>query len=175
MPQIRLKPQSPDYDAPAKMSQRGAPRYCDMPGCTRPGEHRAPKNRALTDYHWFCLDHVQEYNTAWDFFAGMADRDIERHILASFYGDRPTWRSDDYRGLEVTVKERVRAFGILWMRRRRQIPLPGPKPPRTKPWPRWAWPTQSRSRLLKSATVNWSNNTTPIITSAPPTPRAKIG
>ena len=37
-------------------------RRCDHPGCNKPGEYRAPKNRRLKEYYWFCLEHVQEYN-----------------------------------------------------------------------------------------------------------------
>ena len=39
-------------------------RRCDHPGCNKPGEYRAPKNRKLKEYYWFCLEHVQEYDFA---------------------------------------------------------------------------------------------------------------
>lgn len=63
-----------------------------MPGCPGHGEHRAPKDRSLSDHYWFCIDHVREYNTAWDFFSGMSPGEVENHILKSLYGDRPTWK-----------------------------------------------------------------------------------
>ncbi|MCB1591984.1 MAG: J domain-containing protein [Alphaproteobacteria bacterium] len=69
-----------------------------MPGCTLHAEHKAPKDRALKDYYWFCFDHVKEYNRAWDFFSGMNSGEIEDHIHNSFYGDRPTWRYDMNKG-----------------------------------------------------------------------------
>jgi hypothetical protein len=81
-----------------------------MPGCQKPGEHRAPRDRSLSSHYWFCLDHVQDYNAAWNFFAGMADRDIENHIVPSFYGDRPTWRADAYRGLEAELWRKIEAM-----------------------------------------------------------------
>ncbi len=65
-----------------------------MPGCAGHGEHRAPKDRSLSDHYWFCFDHVAEYNRAWDFFSGMAPSEVEDQILRSLYGDRPTWRYD---------------------------------------------------------------------------------
>ncbi|MBI2234794.1 MAG: DnaJ domain-containing protein [Micavibrio aeruginosavorus] len=65
-----------------------------MPGCNAAAEHRAPKDRGLKEYYRFCLAHVQEYNKAWNFFAGMAQHDIEHHIRASFLWDRPTRRFD---------------------------------------------------------------------------------
>ena len=70
MPRIVLKPNSAEFHDPAKGSKR-ATRACGMPGCAAAGEYRAPKDRALSDYHWFCLDHVREYNSAWNFFQGM--------------------------------------------------------------------------------------------------------
>lgn len=63
-----------------------------MPGCAQKGEHRAPKHRGLNEHYWFCLDHVKEYNKAWDFFAGMAPSEVEDHLTSSLYGERPTWR-----------------------------------------------------------------------------------
>lgn len=111
MPQIRLKTNSPDYLDPGQTPQGSSrPRCCDMPGCQKPGEHRAPRDRSLSSHYWFCLDHVQDYNAAWNFFAGMADRDIENHIVASFYGDRPTWRADAYRGLEAELWRKIEAM-----------------------------------------------------------------
>lgn len=91
MPRIQLKPNSPEY-AEAKKKTRA--KTCDMPGCTGHGEHRAPKDRSLSDHYWFCFDHVKDYNAAWDFFSGMNADEVEDQILRSLYGDRPTWRYD---------------------------------------------------------------------------------
>lgn len=91
MPKIRLKPNSPQYDEPKKASRAKA---CDMPGCSAHGDHRAPKDRSLSDHYWFCFNHVKDYNSAWDFFSGMHKDEVEEHILNSLYGDRPTWRYD---------------------------------------------------------------------------------
>ena len=41
---------------------------CDFPGCAEKGEYRAPKDRKLKDYYWFCLKHVQEYNSKWNYY-----------------------------------------------------------------------------------------------------------
>lgn len=67
-------------------------RRCDHPGCDGGGSYRAPKDRhSLKDYYWFCLDHVREYNRAWDFCAGMTPEEIEKMIRADIVGNRPTW------------------------------------------------------------------------------------
>lgn len=91
MPKIFLKPRSAEFE-----DRKTAPRTrgCDMPGCAETGDHKAPKNRALSDYYHFCLDHVREYNAAWDFFQGMSGKEVEDHMINSIYGDRPTRRFD---------------------------------------------------------------------------------
>lgn len=67
-------------------------RLCDHPGCGAEGEYRAPKSRdALTDYYYFCLDHVRAYNAAWDYYAGMRPEEIERMVRLDTTWQRPTW------------------------------------------------------------------------------------
>lgn len=51
---------------------------CDHPGCTEKGEYRAPKDRKLKDYYWFCLKHVQEYNAKWNYYGDGAAEEEER-------------------------------------------------------------------------------------------------
>ena len=58
-------------------------RICEWPGCTEPGEFRAPprEGRRPGDgpgaWRWFCLDHVREFNTGYNFFEGMTISEIE--------------------------------------------------------------------------------------------------
>lgn len=92
MPKIVLKPKSPDFADEG--TKAPGTRHCDMPGCRAGAEHRAPKSRELKDYYWFCFEHAQDYNKAWDFFSGMTQADIENHIRKSFLWDRPTRRFD---------------------------------------------------------------------------------
>lgn len=87
------KPRSFDFEDLLR-PQRPPPivRRCDMPTCGCSGDYRAPKSRDhLTDYFWFCLDHVREYNAAWDFYAGMSTAEIEAHLRADTSWQRPTW------------------------------------------------------------------------------------
>ncbi len=78
-----------------------------MPGCTEMAEHRAPKNRDLEDYYWFCMDHVRDYNKAWNYFDGMSDAEVEEQMLRSLYGDRPTRRYDMEGAAEEILKKRA--------------------------------------------------------------------
>ena len=43
---------------------------CDFPGCSKKGEYRAPKDKGLKEYYWFCLEHVQAYNAKWNYYDG---------------------------------------------------------------------------------------------------------
>ncbi len=68
-------------------------RVCEHPGCAEAGEFRAPRSREnLSQYRWFCLEHVREYNAKWDFYAGMSEEEIERQIRADQTWRRPTWK-----------------------------------------------------------------------------------
>ena len=67
-------------------------RRCDVPGCTSAGEFRAPKGRnQLNEYFWFCLDHVREYNRAWNYYAGMSEDEIEADVRRATTWNRPSW------------------------------------------------------------------------------------
>jgi hypothetical protein len=68
-------------------------RACDHPGCEACGDFRAPKSRLeLRDYYWFCLEHVRAYNSAWNYYAGMSDREVEAEIRSDTVWQRPSWR-----------------------------------------------------------------------------------
>ena len=80
---IRVKTEA----KPAPEAQR-----CEHPGCTQPGEFRAPMGRLREgQYFCFCLDHVREYNASYNYFNGMTDADVARYQKESLYGHRPTW------------------------------------------------------------------------------------
>jgi DnaJ-domain-containing protein 1 len=65
---------------------------CEWPGCDRIGEYRAPKSREkLRSFRHFCLEHVRAYNSAWDFFSGMSQADIEAYLREDVTWHRPTW------------------------------------------------------------------------------------
>lgn len=66
-------------------------RQCERPGCSKPGKFRAPKSPDnLDDFHWFCLDHVREYNLKWNFFESQSDGELERQFAADRVWERPT-------------------------------------------------------------------------------------
>ncbi len=67
-------------------------RCCDWPGCRGEGGHRAPKSRTeLKTYHWFCLDHVRQYNKGWNYYSGMSDAEVEADVRHDTVWHRPSW------------------------------------------------------------------------------------
>ena len=76
------------------------PRLCDQKGCESLGEFRAPKSPGqLREYYWFCLDHVREYNKAWDFYKGMSPAEIEKSRVSDITWNRPSWPVGGWRAL----------------------------------------------------------------------------
>ena len=79
---------------------------CAHPGCTEPGEFRAPAGRGPSfdgpgEWRWLCLDHVREFNARYNWFDGMTADEIsaaqnpyggwdrETRAFASNGADRP--------------------------------------------------------------------------------------
>lgn len=59
-------------------------RGCEEPGCTGPGEFRAPASGGRRpgfdgpgDWRWLCLDHVRAFNGGYNYFSGMSTDEIE--------------------------------------------------------------------------------------------------
>lgn len=56
-------------------------RVCEHPTCREPGEFRAPGGSGNSfdgpgQWRWFCLDHVREFNSGYDWFEGMSADEI---------------------------------------------------------------------------------------------------
>jgi hypothetical protein len=74
-------------------------RLCDHPGCEAGGDFRAPRSRLEIDtYRWFCLEHVRAYNTAWNYYAGMSETEIEAEIRRDTVWQRPSWKLGERHG-----------------------------------------------------------------------------
>lgn len=91
------------FDRPRVMT-----RACDHPGCAREGDYRAPKSRThLNEYYWFCLDHVREYNRAWDYYAGMRPEQIEAEVRRDTTWQRPSWPLGFWATQEKFLRDRA--------------------------------------------------------------------
>ena len=74
----------------------GARARCAVPGCSAPGEYKAPLQPANFDgpgsWRFLCLEHVREHNAKYNFFEGMSTDEITRaqHPLGGW--ERPSRR-----------------------------------------------------------------------------------
>ena len=72
--------------------EKKIPRICDKSDCNNIGDYRAPKSRIkLSEYYFFCLKHIKEYNKSWDFYKGMSVEQIENSMRSDTFWDRPSW------------------------------------------------------------------------------------
>ncbi len=89
--------------------ESGAARGCDHPGCAGEGLYKAPRSpEALRSYYWFCLDHVRDYNRAWNFCAGRTAEEVEAFLRQDTVGWRPTWPMSGAYGFARISRERLR-------------------------------------------------------------------
>ena len=66
---------------------------CQWQSCGNTATHRAPKGRTRENEYWrFCLDHVREYNSSYNYFSGMSDDAVMRYQKDAVTGHRPTWK-----------------------------------------------------------------------------------
>ncbi len=104
-------------------------RVCDQPGCTEPGEFRAPPaggtgatGEGPGRFRWMCLEHVRAFNLGYNFFSGMSTDQIhdaqrpyagwerETRAFASNGADRPPkWAdfSDPLDAIGARFKKRM--------------------------------------------------------------------
>ena len=66
-------------------------RICEVDGCSEEAKYRAPKSpKDLENFHWFCLKHVKEYNTKWNFFKNHSEEEFEKEVNLSKTWGRKT-------------------------------------------------------------------------------------
>ena len=95
---------------------------CDCKGCKKEGIYRAPKDRTLKNFYWFCLEHVQEYNKNWNFYEGMSPDEIEMQIRLDMVGHRPTWQVNDL--YANALKDPLDILGLSKGRQKKRRILP---------------------------------------------------
>ena len=76
-------------------------RTCEANGCEESGEFRAPGRRppgfdGPGEWRWFCLDHVREFNSGYDWFEGMSAEEIldAQHPVAGWRSESRVFRPD---------------------------------------------------------------------------------
>lgn len=76
----------------AQSAGSGEVRHCQWRGCAEGGIHKAPQDSSLSDYYFFCLEHVRLYNAQWNYHKGVAPDDMEIEFRSTATWDRPTWK-----------------------------------------------------------------------------------
>ncbi len=137
---------------------------CEHAGCQAEGLYRAPKSRErMNDYYWFCLDHVRDYNRAWDYYAGMTADQIEAITRRDTVWERPTWplgrwpHSHRIFGAEFIPDD----IDILGERRRAEAQS-RPKTKHEQALASWRWRRAPPSKRSSAATRPWPSSSTPM-------------
>ena len=90
-------------------------RRCEWPGCEEKAAYRAPASpERLQDFRWFCLDHVRQYNKAWNFFSGWTEEELDAQTRADRTWERPTWNFKE--GGRLKPQQWPHAEGNAWAR-----------------------------------------------------------
>jgi hypothetical protein len=133
---IRIQPRHPQPEPQGDIPD------CAWEGCDQPGIYKAPKgHRFEGQYHHFCLEHVRHYNTAFNFFSDMTEKEREAHLYATSQTDgRPSWglgaKPGGYNGPRMPKRDpnaRAKRFSDplhIWARYARANAR-GPAPERT--------------------------------------------
>ncbi|HCU06823.1 MAG TPA: hypothetical protein DIC42_04490 [Holosporales bacterium] len=73
-------------------------KYCDYQGCNKEGIHKAPRaaqqianHHDSSQWYWFCLDHVREYNASWRFYNGMTEEQAQQSVYDDQHWNKETW------------------------------------------------------------------------------------
>lgn len=104
MKQVRKSILKKDYFSEEKV------RKCDYPNCSKEGLYKAPKSRDLKEYYWFCLDHVQKYNSLWNYYKGMTISEIEKHQKNDVTWQRPTWPMNKSKFYDLNYIDLLKIF-----------------------------------------------------------------
>ncbi len=82
---------------------------CAHSECNDAGVYPAPVSRlGLRSYTWFCLEHVREYNAAWNYCAGMSEQDVEAEIRRDTVWRRPSWPLGTLVGTRAKNRDELR-------------------------------------------------------------------
>jgi hypothetical protein len=66
-------------------------RVCYHRDCNLEGKYRAPKSPELiNEFNWFCVKHVREYNSKWNFFENHSSEELEKQLRDDAVWSRKT-------------------------------------------------------------------------------------
>ena len=84
-------------------------RQCQHEGFSEPGKYRAPKHPDnLEEFYWFCLTHIREFNSKWNFFENHSEEEMEKQFAADRVWDRDTKPfGDKTNNAKATIEEKA--------------------------------------------------------------------
>lgn len=124
---------------------------CFVEGCAEPGAFKAPlAPNTPGQYRHLCLEHVRQFNQAWDFFAGWNQKEIEAFMHSSVHGHRPTWSINELSGNGRNFTPE--ALTAALHRMMGEAPPPPPRKPET---------AADRKRREALATLNLEEDASP--------------
>jgi hypothetical protein len=89
--------------------------HCEWPGCKIAAEYRAPHSpERLDDFRWFCLDHVRQYNSGWNYFTDWSEQELDAQHRADRVWGRPTWSLGE--GPKSPLGSHPHSEGNAWAR-----------------------------------------------------------
>ena len=66
---------------------------CEWEDCDEDGVCRAPKSRKeIKTFRWFCKKHARQYNSSWNYYAGMTEKEVEEDVRRDTTWQRPSWK-----------------------------------------------------------------------------------
>jgi hypothetical protein len=84
---------------------------CEFPGCEEAAYHPAPKKDVTsrrddpTTWHWFCLNHVRDYNAQWNYYAHMGEAEILQEWKKDITWHRPSWPLGSWYGKFTHIRK----------------------------------------------------------------------
>lgn len=98
-------------------------RTCEWEGCNKPAAYRAPRSRdQLDEFRWFCLEHVREYNSRWNYYQDMSEDEVSESTRSDQLWGRPTWKLGKQPGY-ATGRQGPHQDGEAWKRFGMEDPL----------------------------------------------------
>ena len=171
---VRIKPRGGDKREP----ERNA--ICEWPECGKPGLHKAPKGRGMEgQYVHFCLDHVKDYNKAYNYFDGMPEGAVLDWQKDARTGHRPTWKLGENSWATHRAGKKPASGGYrhnagvrdpFTMLGEDATASGKPAMPKERRFTPWGWmkpPPQSKSRFSTKPSSSASTQT-PMAAAAPP-------
>jgi DnaJ-domain-containing protein 1 len=108
------------FDQEETLEQNKNHQKCDHTECQNEGLYKAPKNsRAISNHHdlsqwyWFCKEHVRDYNAKWNFYKNMDQHQAYQSYKNDLIWNRPSWSVNANNDQHFSSKNIHDPFGVF--------------------------------------------------------------